>query len=212
MALKEVWRHYIGEKRDSVKAQKSLQTSLEYRRDAFNVHALRACFFRNVPFQNDQDKKTAVLYKRLIESDLRKQTMVVRGMDKQGRPVVLISNRTSQATETGAALEEAVEAYVLARLYVLERALAVAEVSSLGRTERVMAVIDFTNKTYPPVLAGVKRIATIFPYSHTERLQRMVVINPPLWGRAMYNVVYPFLAKETRDKFIVVSGEVSIFP
>ena len=139
-------------------------------------------------------------YKNSIAKDLKLQTAVVRGKDKQNRALVLIFPRTSAETTD--------DEFVLTQLYTMERAIACTEIASEGREEKVLAVLDFSSfqSKYAPSLQAVKSLVSILQTKYPERLKNLVVIDPPFWMRSVYALIKPFLDPETRAKFILASG------
>lgn len=144
----------------------------------------------------------------LVSHDLAVQPMAVRGMDQEGRAMVIKLSRTQpwDATDTP------IHGYYFAHFYVAERAMAVSEYASRGAMEQVTLMADFS--TYdsahsPPmkVVSGlVQQLQPVYP----ERLAKAFILEAPLWMQTMTTILRPFLAVRTRQKF-VVTGAVSNF-
>ena len=198
-ALKEIRRHLLGAAGSTEKAVQSLRSRLE-QMQPWNLSILRACFVAGFPFASQDDKELAESYRRLIREDLSQQTVVVRGRDMDGRPIVLVQERTVPPTDT--------KGFLLTRLYILERALAAAECLS---NEKVVTVADYGNyqSSNSPSITVIKEAVVLLQSCYPERLKRLIMLDPPFWARTAYNAVYPFLMEETRQKFMLVSGDVS---
>lgn len=166
---------------------------------------MRACAHEEFAYENEEDAALAQEYREKIESDLAKQALVVRGRDTEDRPVVVVEGRTVSGTDA--------DAFVLARVYLTERAMATAEILSRGRNEKVVAILDYEGyqSKYAPGFAAIKQAVVVLQGKYPERLKRMIVLEPPFWARTLYNIIYPFLSKDTRQKFVMVSGAVSRF-
>lgn len=156
------------------------------------------------PFESKEDTELAQHYRRLILEELPKQVLVVRGHDKEGHPVYNLMNRTAPKETTNE------EGFVVTRLYVMERALAVTEVRSRGRLEKITAIMAYSQlqRGNSPPTDALKKLVVILQNSYTERLRRLIVLAPPTWARVVYNLIYPFLRRETTQKFIMASGKV----
>lgn len=136
-----------------------------------------------------------------IRDDLRRQKAYVYGHDKQGHAILIVRSR-----EIIAANEEA---FILALLYMMERAIATTESYTKGQQEKIMVVLDFGNfwSYMSPSLTSVKTVARTLQNRYTERLYKMVIIDPPFWMRTMYALVQPFLDPITMAKFIMATGD-----
>jgi hypothetical protein len=101
------------------------------------------------------------------------------------------------------------EAFVLSVLYLMERAIASTEYFTLGKEEKIIVVLDFGqfSSSLSPPLSAVKKVAKILQYRYTERLFKMIIIDPPFWMRATYSVIKPFLDPVTTAKFILAAGD-----
>lgn len=138
-----------------------------------------------------------------IEEELRsKQVFIVRGFDRQSRAVAIKMGRTSPETNH--------EAYVTAQLYVAERTMACTEFLSRGSQEKVVAVMDFENysrSNAPPLLTLKEGISTL-QSNYPERLKTAIITEPAFWMRGLYNLLYPLMSDDTRDKIQMAYGEV----
>ena len=139
-------------------------------------------------------------YRSRIEADAAKQLAYVRGCDRDGRALLVVHPRTSADTVD--------EDFILTQIYLVERAIAATEDSSLGRIEKISAVFDFGafQSSLAPSLNAVKAVCGILQNRYSERLQKLIVTDPPFWMRTMWGIVKPFLDPVTSAKFIVASG------
>jgi len=189
-ALKEIRRHYVGEGRIYESALAAVREALEYRR-AYNVNAIRSCFY-----DSDADnREQAQRYKELILGDLEIQTMVVRGVDDQGRVIIYKPPRTSPGDDSG-------EAFLLTQLYTAERAMATNEYTSKGKSELLTVVFnfqDYSRKNTPPMSVTIQMLK-LLQRCYPERLRILVIVHPPYWLRGAYNLVWPLLSTATAEK------------
>eukprot|EP00568_Trieres_chinensis_P015727 CAMPEP_0183327426 /NCGR_PEP_ID=MMETSP0160_2-20130417/83757_1 /TAXON_ID=2839 ORGANISM="Odontella Sinensis, Strain Grunow 1884" /NCGR_SAMPLE_ID=MMETSP0160_2 /ASSEMBLY_ACC=CAM_ASM_000250 /LENGTH=343 /DNA_ID=CAMNT_0025495553 /DNA_START=20 /DNA_END=1052 /DNA_ORIENTATION=- len=122
------------------------------------------------------------------------------GVDSENRAVVLKYPRTS------AHFDE--DGYVLAHMYIAERAIAATEIRSLGRQETVVAVSDFANygQSFRPPFSGIRRLAGEMQGLYPERLESLAILDPPFWMRALVKLIQPFLDPDTQTKMRMPSG------
>eukprot|EP00540_Astrosyne_radiata_P021175 CAMPEP_0116828324 /NCGR_PEP_ID=MMETSP0418-20121206/3595_1 /TAXON_ID=1158023 /ORGANISM="Astrosyne radiata, Strain 13vi08-1A" /LENGTH=327 /DNA_ID=CAMNT_0004457205 /DNA_START=158 /DNA_END=1141 /DNA_ORIENTATION=- len=199
MVLKEALRHYVGEGQDYDKALISLQGAIDYRKE-YKTNLFRTCLLDDFPYDNEEDAKLAAHYRQLIESDLPKQFIVIRGKDKEDHPIVLVSTRSTPDTDD--------EAYVMTRLHAVERVVAVAETVSRGKLEKVVTVLDFGDykSGHSPPYNAIKQVVVLLQRKYPERLKRLIILDPPLWMRGLFFVIRPFLDPDTREKVFLVRG------
>lgn len=201
MAMREARRHLVGEGGKYEKGLVSLQKTIEFRKQ-WNIDLVRSCSLThtNVSAEGDDARQKRLHYFELLKKDLSNQLMVVRGHDVENRAVLIKMGRESSETDP--------QAYTLAQIYMAERALACTEVRTRGKQEKITVVFDFENYSSansPPktvILSTVKALQGNYP----ERLAKLIILDPPLWMRGVYALVYPFLATETRAKVVLTSG------
>lgn len=146
----------------------------------------------------------AAKYRSYLEEDLRKQLMVVRGMDQKSQAVVLKFPRQTSGTTD--------EAFVTAQMYITERAIATTEILSEGKAEKVVAVFDFGtySRANAPPWSAIKTVTQLLQHHYPERLDHLVILDAPLFMRALFQLVHPFLSPETNEKVYMITGEVSV--
>lgn len=204
-ALKEIRRHYVGEGRDYGNALTAIHGALDHRR-TYRVDVLRSCFYETHDCEGE-DAGLAKKYRRYILDDLKKQSMVVRGVDDRGRVIVYKPPRKSPNVD-----HEAGEAFVLTQIYTAERAMATNEFASEGKEERLTVVFnfrDYSRKNSPSssvTITMVKVLQRCYP----ERLDVLIIVDPPFWMRGLYNLAWPFLSTATASKLKLVSGQAAI--
>jgi len=199
MATREA-RRFLGSPTLEV-AERLLKETCAFREER-RIDLIRSCFMEEgtVEYDNDDELLLAHKYRYLINNDLSKQSAYVRGRDKDGRALLIVHPRTQTGTDD--------DEFVLSQLYLMERAIAVTEYESVGRIEKITAVFDFNNfqSSLAPNFEAVKSVSGILQNRYSERLQKLVITDPPFWMRAAYGVLKPFLDPVTSAKFIMVSG------
>jgi len=136
------------------------------------------------------------------ELSLDKQPFFVRGCTR---------DKSAVAVKLGRASPETCHAsYVTTQLYVAERAMACTEWLSRGVQEKVVAVFDFESysRANAPPLWTLKETVQLLQALYPERLQTAVITEPAFWMKAIYNLVYPLLGYDTRDKIQMAYGDV----
>jgi len=192
-ALKEIRRHYVGEGRIFASALAAIREAMEYRR-TYRVNAVRSCFY-DTKSRGEKDDDLAQKCRTLICDDLKRQPMVVRGVDDQNRVIVYKPPRMSSGDTSG-------EAFLMTQLYTAERAMATNEFTSKGKEEKLTVVFNFLNysrKNAPPTSIMITMLK-VLQRCYPERLGVLIIVNPPFWLRGAYNAVWPFLSKATAEK------------
>lgn len=151
-------------------------------------------------------------FEKLLENDLTVQKMAVRGHDKENRAIVVKLCREQKwptddgDNDTGSNADDF--AYFLSQIYIVERAIAVTELRSLGKTEKLTAIFDFgtyDSGNSPPVRVIVDTVRTL-QANYPERLGKGIVLDAPFWMQAVLKLIQPFLAEETREKLVVLGS------
>lgn len=130
-----------------------------------------------------------------------KQKVFVRGVDKQGRALMIMHSREHKGTVD--------EEFIVAQIYMMERAIACTEFISAGAEEKITVVFElYTFKSsLAPTWGAIKQMASILQNCYSERLKGLIIIDPPLWARTMYGLLKPFLDPGEKDKDDVVERE-----
>lgn len=204
-ALKEIRRHYVGEGRKYDNALAAIRGALDYRR-TYRVDVLRWCFYDTHDCEGE-DADLAKKYRRYILNDLERQSMVVRGVDDRSRVIVYKPPRgpPSENPEDG-------EAFVLTQLYTAERAIATNEFTSAGKEERLTVIFnfrDYSRKNSPPSSVTINMV-NVLQRCYPERLDVLIIVDPPFWMRGLYNLAWPFLSTATANKLRLISGQAAI--
>jgi len=197
-ALKEVRRHFIGEQRNSSNALSSVRESCSIRKER-KIDMLRMCFDAELQkhVSSKEDKKFVESAERLIEEEMGRQTMVVRGKDKSDRAVVYRNARGSKDINE--------QGYYTATLYVADRAFACSEISTKGKEDQIVTVLDYINyeSDKVPPLAFVRSSTKVLQRLFPERAKYVFVLDPPMWLQLAYTFVSPFMSKRIRDQVSV---------
>ena len=199
MALREMRRHLFKVASFDL-AVKNLADAIE-NRQTNRVDLMRACFLEGVEYESPEEEALAAEFRKRIQSDLERQSGVVRGLDKEGRSMIVIRSRTESPVSE--------DEFVTAMLYIMERAIATVEYASKGAIEKMTVVFDFGkfSASRAPSIAALKRLASTLQHSYPERLKKLVIIDAAFWMRATYGLIQPFLDPETKKKFVMVSGD-----
>ena len=140
----------------------------------------------------------------LVRRDMEKQYTIMRGHDKENRAIMIKYPRTLPGTTE--------DEYLISQIYMAERSTAATEFLSLGCQERSMAIYDFggfASGNAPPFKMQVT-IATSLQKTFPERLQVIVMVEPPFWLRSVLNLLTPFLSESITKRVRMASGLVSI--
>lgn len=197
MALREVARYYDAAKQDRALTRGALQRTSAFRTRYRITDVLRSCFDENV--ENGQDEQLAVKYRALIASELQAQPVFVRA-GTAGRGVLVLGSRTCKETVE--------EAFVICIIYMIERALAVTESLSRGKEQMMDVIVDVSNfkAKCAPRRTTLKAVFSILQEHYPQRLNTLVVLEPPLWVSTLYAIVSKFLDQRTRKKIQLARG------
>ena len=209
MALRMARRHLVQCKGNQENAAGMMKEALEFRAHR-KVDALRNCFAvqhddkcASLSIRDEElpDADLMESYRKLIMNDLTKQPMVVRGHDTSNRAVLIKFPRVSAETD--------VEAYVMAHIYVAERAMAATEVLSRGKEEKIVVCLDFADysSSCKPPLSAMRLLIPLLQMNYPERVDHIVIVEPSLWMRALFKLLGPFIDPHTKEKIVMVNGE-----
>jgi CRAL/TRIO domain len=155
------------------------------------------------------------------------QTMFVRGVDREGHAILVSDSRRARPLSQSAknpsrgndteSLDASIpwdgandeHSFILAIIYSMERAVASSEHSSKGKMEKISVVFDCTHfsSSHSPSMATLRALVPILQNRYTDRLRRLIVLNPKMWMRTIYAILKPFMDPFTRQKFVLVHGE-----
>lgn len=217
MAMREARRHYVGENGNYATALDRLKRTLLWRMER-QVDLIRLCFANNTgveatatPLQpcevelSQEDAEVCSRFERLIETDLQIQPMVVRGYDRENRPIVI---KLSRQQKWNVDDETARETYESANLYVAERATANSEFLSRGMGEKITPVFDFADysSANSPPLTEIVNTVKMMQANYPERIGRALILDAPFWMQAVFKILSPFLAERTRKQLSVLGA------
>jgi hypothetical protein len=209
-AMREAWRHYVGEHRNYDKALDSLREAcdfrIEWKLDLLREIGQASTFFSNVSNsttvqENAKDREIMERYREYVEDELRKQPNVVGGHDRHGRAIIVRWSRLNATLDY--------EGFLLTQIYTAERAIAANEIRSMGQEEKILILVDLANydrRHLPPVskmMEAFTKLQRLYP----ERLLHSILLDPPLWARALHATIKPFLSQRTRRRIIMISGQ-----
>lgn len=201
-AQREARRHYVGNNRDVEKAKASLLHAIQLRQK-YHVDLLRWMGVQETPERpplDEDEKERLVLYRKYIADELEKQMTAVVGLDEEDRAMILKGSRTNRDTD--------IEGYLILQIYVAERAMALTEVASRGRQERIFVIFDFAayNSQHAPPALELRGALADLQALYKERLHQLVILDPPFFLNLLYNIISPFLDTRTREKVRMASG------
>lgn len=200
-AQREARRHFVGNNHNVERAKMSLQRAIHLRQK-HHVDLLR---WMGVPEEQrppleEHERERLIRYREYVADEMEKQTTAVVGLDEESRAMILKGSRTNSETN--------IEGYFVMQTYVAERAMALTEVASRGKQERVFCLFDFaayTSQNAPPTLELRGALADLQSL-YKERLYQLVILDPPFFLNLIFNIISPFLDSQTRAKIALMSG------
>mmetsp|Transcript_8284 Transcript_8284/g.17907 ORF Transcript_8284/g.17907 Transcript_8284/m.17907 type:complete len:349 (-) Transcript_8284:74-1120(-) len=210
MAMRMARRHLVQMKGDQEEATRIMKAALTFRKDR-QIDALRACYAvahdgskcASLSIREEElpDADQMESYRKLIKNDLDRQPMVVRGHDMSNRAILIKFPRISAETD--------VEAYVMAHLYIAERAMAATEILSRGKEEKIVALLDFEtySSSCKPPLSAMRLLIPLLQTNYPERVDHIVIVEPSFWMRAVFKLLSMFIDPHTMEKIVLINGE-----
>lgn len=184
---------YLGGN-NAAKSLKRLQEALQLRKEQ-KIELMRTCFDKDATSEDEQS------IRKDVHLDINKQLQLLRGQDKEGRPVVIKSPRIEGGTTE--------QAYIRHQLYAAERSAAVSEFISRGQHDKVCAIFNMQNQnsSYAPALSWqlttIKALQTLFP----GRMAKLIVLEAPFLIRQIFNAIKPFLSASLKESTFLVAGK-----
>jgi hypothetical protein len=197
-AMREACRHLNGSGNFEF-ALKCLKNTVAFR-TLRNIEVYRTCMDEGFVYANQEHTKLAAKLRYNINENMKFQTMVPRGHDRNHNAVLLSMPRKSKGERGGA------ESFLDFIIYSIERTVACTEAISKGKSEKIVVVLD-CKKSCAPCLKAMKKAIHILQNHFPNRLKNLVIIDPPAWLSGAYHLLKPFLDPDTRTKFIMAKGE-----
>lgn len=198
MALREIARYLDAAKEDRELTTMALKRTAVYRQQ-YRIDIIRSCFDESFEYKNEEDAKLAKRYRDLISKELTVQPMLVK-TGATGRGVLNMGARCSSETDE--------EGYILAVIYMIERVVAVTESLSEGSETQMDVVIDASclKSKYCPSRSTLKTVIKILQDQYPQRLNTLIVLDPPFWLSTFWSVLSVFVDQRTRNKLQLARG------
>ncbi|CAM9323888.1 unnamed protein product [Pylaiella littoralis] len=125
--------------------------------------------------------------------------MYASGFDKQGQPVVVMRPRNENTMDMDGNIKHLV--------YQMERVRAILQRTSggLGKACVVIDYVGFSIRNSPPKTSI--SILNILQNHYPETLGQAYFVSPPFIFKGFFKVIYPFIDKDTKERFCFVSGK-----
>jgi len=198
MALREVARYWDAAKGDRELAFEALKRTSKFRQH-YRMDLIRTCFDSTVEYMYDNDMDLAKAYRSFISAELGVHPMFIKA-GTTGRGVLVIGARSCKETTE--------ETFLVTIIYMMERACAATETYSQGKEQAMDVVLDIGGfkANCAPRRSTLKTVFHVLQSHYCQRLNVLVVLDPPLWMSALYTVVSAFLDQRTRRKFQMPRG------
>lgn len=192
-------RHLRADDYDVETAQRHFKATIQWRQDR-RLDVLRHCF--------EETSDEAIAFRQRLQNFIGdKGKLVIQGFDKDHRACWhTVGRHSPDGTQTDH------DGCMIAHFYMLERAIACSEARSLKYRsvvqETVIVSVDFQGfeKQHAPLLHTVKDLLFGLRDHYPERLFRVYFVDAPLVFRGLWNIIKPFVDKDTKAKFQFVTG------
>jgi CRAL/TRIO domain len=216
-AMREAWRHYLGEHRNFEKALESLREACDFRIEwkldllremgqlvsssSFSETSNSTAHHHDENDAERDDWQIMQMYRGYLEEELGKQPNVVGGHDRNDRAVIVRWGRSNATLDY--------DGFLLTQIYTAERAIAATEIRSWGKEEKIILLVDLSNydRRHVPPIAKVMEACTKLQRLYPERILHSILLDPPLWARMLHATIKPFLTKRTRRRIVMISGQ-----
>jgi CRAL/TRIO domain len=202
-AMIEARRHYVGEKKNFVKALEALTETINFRMEK-RIDLLRLIGETSAITDakyNDEEREILERYRRYVQEELKRQLTVVGGCDRLNRAVIIRWGRNTPKYDP--------EGFLIGLMYTCERAVAATEIRSCGQEEKIVAFLDLAHydSCNSPPTSLFRTMGYSLQRYYPERNDAVVMFDPPFWLRAVYRIISVFLDPVTRNKVLIISGE-----
>uniref|UniRef100_A0A6V2HBP8 CRAL-TRIO domain-containing protein n=1 Tax=Ditylum brightwellii TaxID=49249 RepID=A0A6V2HBP8_9STRA len=199
-------RHLRAENGNEKKALQKMRNTIEYR-DKMKIDVIRQCFTKNesdvTPPPEEEEEEEYQYHIDNLAPNLLEGKLFVRGYSKDDRALYISRAHLFEARGYDT------EWFLKYNIYTLERAIACTERATDGEIEKVIAIFDlgqYSNKVRTPLTLS-KDITFCLRDHYPERLEKVFMIDAPFLFRAFYNLVYPFIDNDTKQKIVFVTGD-----
>eukprot|EP00752_Nemacystus_decipiens_P011589 g10291.t1 len=135
----------------------------------------------------------------VIRKENSTSKMYTSGFDKKGRPILVMRPRDENTHDYDGNIKHLV--------YQLERARAIIQkrTGGLGKLCVVIDYVGFTLGNAPKMRASMTTL-NIVQNHYPETLGQAFFVSPPFVFKGFWKVIYPFIDKDTKEKFCFVMG------
>ena len=100
--------------------------------------------------------------------------------------------------------------FLMTHVYLIERAIACTERRSLGKREKIVVTIDYSNqhKESAPSLAIAKEVILALQAHYPERLHNFIASDTGMVFRFLWRIVSTFIDPDTRNRIHIIKGMV----
>jgi CRAL/TRIO domain len=140
-----------------------------------------------------------------IASELPKQHIVVLGKDNSSRPTVRPSSRQKNDDADNNTFQ--MDAFILTRIYMVERAAATVEYISQGERDTFNVVFrcDDYDRAFAPPFTAIQSMIQVLQQNYPERLHQFVALDPPFWIRTIYSLLKYLVASDSAKKIFLIT-------
>ncbi|KAJ4748471.1 Sec14p-like phosphatidylinositol transfer family protein [Rhynchospora pubera] len=132
-----------------------------------------------------------------IQNELSQRKLFMQGFDKVGRPIVVCSLAKHDYSK------RQIDEHKSFVTYALDKACA----RMPSGQEKFICIADFKGWTYAHCdIRAYKAVLEILQNYYPERLGKALLINVPGIFMKAWKIIYPFIDKNTKEKFIFVDN------
>jgi len=161
---------------------------------------LKTCFSPSFVPKDEGDLEQSQKIAKLVQEDMNNQKVIMRARDKEDRAIMTKFARYESGSSE--------DSYIWSQVYMAERSVAATEFGTLGAQERTVSIFDyhgFEASKSPPVATQLKA-AQLLQKLYPERLQQLIILEPPFWLRGVLAVLKPVISAGIIDRIEMATG------
>lgn len=165
------------------------------------MELLRTCFDHDCRESSPEGlSEDEMKFQKSIYGDMERQQQFVRGQTSDGSPMIIKIPRVGPGTTE--------DGYINQQLYVAERAAAITEYVSGGKSEHLCAVFSMKNQnsSVTPSMSWQLTAIQLLQQLYPGRIATVLILDSPFLIRGLFNAIKPLLSASLRKSTFMMAG------
>ncbi|XP_043723491.1 phosphatidylinositol transfer protein 3-like [Telopea speciosissima] len=190
-------RTFVEKEDPSAKEEDDLQIRRFLRARDLDIEKASALFLKYLKWRHSFVPKGSIPESE-IQNHLDQNKLFMQGLDKKGRPIVLVLANRHFPTKGG------VDCFKRCVVYALDRICA----RMPQEQEKFVGIADLEGWGYSNSdIRGYLGALSILQDCYPERLGKLLLVHVPYLFMKAWKIVYPFIDKNTREKIVFVENK-----